>query len=409
MATSPIKLGALLLLLFGVCSVFCPALGLAVEQVPAVTRPAAVVLHLKWRHQFQFAGYYAALEKGFYHDAGLDVTLVEASDYSESADAVLGHTADFGVSASDLVVMHATGKPVVVLAVIFQHSPLVLLARQNTGIDYVHDLVGKRVMLESHSSQLLAYLRDEGILPNQLVLYPHVFDPSPLLAGEVDAMSAYLTDEIYLLEAAGVKYNLFSPQSGGIDFYDDALFTTEAQLRAHPERVKAFVAASLRGWEYAFQHVDEVIDLIMSRYSQRHSRQHLKYEATRMRMLVKPDGVKVGYMNAGRWKHIADTYAKLGMIPHDYTLKGFIYAGEDRALSWRNLLMVTASIIIVIISFMLLSYSLKRFAGWLPTHSVTDLRFGRNRWLRNKRYSAKTGESEGHRGATSYPLFLLWC
>lgn len=221
-------------------------------------------------------------------------------------------------------------------------------------------------MLESHSSQLLAYLRDEGILPNQLVLYPHVFDPSPLVAGEVDAMSAYLTDEIYLLEAAGVKYNLFSPQSGGIDFYGDALFTTEAQLREHPERVKAFVAASVRGWEYAFAHVDEVIDLIMSRYSQRHSREHLKYEATRMRMLVKPDGVKVGYMNAGRWKHIADTYAKLGMIPHDYTLKGFIYAGEDKALSWRNLLMVTASIIIVIMSFMLLSYSLKRFAGRLP-------------------------------------------
>ena len=118
----------------------------------------AVTLKLKWRHQFQFAGYYMARAKGYYQDAGLDVTIVESTDLDESTKAVVRGKAHFGIGSSDLAVSRANGEKIVVLACIFQHSPNIILARADAGISSVHDLKGKRVMLEPHAKELLAYL-----------------------------------------------------------------------------------------------------------------------------------------------------------------------------------------------------------------------------------------------------------
>lgn len=323
---------------------------LAADRTDASSRLDAVTLKLKWQHQFQFAGYYAAVEKGFYREAGLDVTIVEASDYDESTDAVLKGEADFGIGASDLVVLRAKGSPVVVLAAVFQHSPLVLVTKQNAGINHVHELAGKRVMLEPHADELVAYLKNEGISTSQLVLCPHVFDASHLIDDKVDAMSAYTTDEPYALEEAGIQYQVFSPRSGGIDFYGDTLFTTEEQIEKHPERVRAFLSASLRGWQYAFDHVDEMIDVVIPRYGTRHSPEHLRYEAEKMRQLVIPDIIEVGYMNPGRWEHIANTYAELGMIPEGFSLEGFLYTEQPQSDSrWIYVAIGAVSVVLVLL------------------------------------------------------------
>ena len=100
----------------------------------------------------------------------------------------------------------------------------------------------------------------------------------------------------------------------------DCLFTTEDQVRAKPKRVKAFVEASLRGWNYALENPEEIVDLILQRYRSSKSREHLLFEARRMRQLIRPELVEIGYMNPGRWKHMAATYARLGMLPADFLL-----------------------------------------------------------------------------------------
>jgi ABC-type nitrate/sulfonate/bicarbonate transport system substrate-binding protein len=131
----------------------------AMLPVPlALAQPALdpVRVQLKWRHQFQFAGHYAAIERGFYREAGLDVLLLEATDSEEPARVVLDGRAQFGIATSDLAVLRAQGKPVVALAAIFQHSPYVLVAAKRPGLEHVHDLVGRRVMVEHHSAELLA-------------------------------------------------------------------------------------------------------------------------------------------------------------------------------------------------------------------------------------------------------------
>lgn len=333
--------------------------------LPAVAAEM-VTLQLKWSHQFQFAGYYAAIEQGYYHAAGLDVRLLEARQSEEPTATVLEGKADFGVGTSDLLLLRSQGQPVVVLAVIFQHSPLVLLARKSPDIQSLHDLKGKRVMIEPGSAELFAYLRNEGIPIDQIDVSPHTLDTAALMSGEVVAMSAYSTDEPFAFYQAGVEYHTFSPRSGGIDFYGDNLFTTEEQIRRHPERVRAFLEASLAGWKYAMEHPDEIVEVILQRYSQRKSRAHLFFEAEQMRRLIFPELIESGYMHPGRWRHIADTYAALGMLRQGFPLTGLLYnRNPQQNLHWLYLSTAGAVALTLVVSgvlarFYTLNHTLQR-------------------------------------------------
>ena len=300
---------------------------------PAPPRP--VTLQLKWKHQFQFAGYYAAAEKGYYREAGLDVRIVEAQEGRDAVDAVLAGEAEYGVGTSDLLLRRARGQKVVVLGVVFQHSALVLLVRRGPHLGNVHELAGKRVMLQPGEAEVLAYLRREGVFPERLTIVPHSFDVAALIEGKVDALSAYSTDEPFVVRETGMDVLVFTPRAAGIDFYGDNLFTTEAEIEAHPERVRAFRAASLRGWRYAIEHPGEIADLILARFGPRHSREHLLFEAEEMKRLLQPALVEPGYMNPGRWRHMADTYAELGMLPPGISLQGFLYDPDPKVdLKW---------------------------------------------------------------------------
>ena len=265
------------------------------KRVPSPTSPEVITLQLKWKHQFQFAGYYAAQAQGYYREAGLEVQIQEAEPNNlDPAQAVLQGDAEFGISNSDLLLLRDRGDPVVALAAIYQHSPSIWLVTKRSGIDNIHNLAGKRGMVEPHAMELIAYLAQEGINLNKMVQVPHTFDPLSLISGKVDAMSAYSTDEPFFLEKSNIEYLTFNPRAGGIDFYGDTLFTTEAQLKNHPQQVQAFVDASLKGWDYALNHPYEIVDLIYNEYSQRHSREHLSFEAKMTRNLILPDVVSWG-------------------------------------------------------------------------------------------------------------------
>ena len=287
----------------------------------------AVNLQLKWKHQFQFAGYYAALEKGYYREAGLDVKLAEARPDSDVVAEVVAGRAQFGVGTSDLILARQKN-PVVLLAVIFQHSPLILLTRGDR-LSNLHELATQALMIEPQSAELLAYLKSEGVDLQKLKLVAHTFNPQDLIEGRVAAMSAYSTTEPFVLHEARIPMTEFSPRASGIDFYGDNLFTSESEVRSHPSRVRAFREASLRGWQYAMAHPDELIELILARYNtQNLSRAQLKFEAAEMERLIQPQLVELGYVNPGRWNQIAQTYANLQFVTTTPVLDGFIYTEE---------------------------------------------------------------------------------
>ena len=307
-----------------------------------------VTLQLKWTHAFQFAGYYAAKEQGYYRDAGLDVNILEAGPETDPVRDVVENKAQYGVGSSGLLLSRSLGKPVVVLAVIFQQSPYEIYAAP--GIHHLRDLVGKRLMLEPQSEELIAYLKKEGIPFDSIRQVPHSFTADGLMGGKTDGMSGYLSSEPYYFRQANYPFQVFSPRSAGIDFYGDNLFTSEKEITQNPNRVKGFRAASLRGWQYAKEHRDKIIDLIYTKYSKIHSIDYLHFESDQMIPLLQPDLIDIGYMNLNRWQHIADTYSSIGLLPMGYSLSGFLYDANERSMKWYFRILGFAGAIIVFIS-----------------------------------------------------------
>ena len=336
------RFGWLLLLLF---CIHLPAL--ALEQV---------VLQLKHTHQFQFAGYYAAIEQGYYREAGLDVRLVEGVPGRPVDEAVLSGQADYGVAGSSLLLSRLAGKPVVVLAVIFQHSPVVLLMRQQGGAPDVRRLQGAHVAIGGPGDEASLLLGKMGVAHDSMLHQPSDDMVGDLIDGKLSAIAAYSTNEPDYLDRAGLPYYQFTPRTAGIDFYGDNLFTSEYELRRHPERARAFRAASLRGWHYAMRHREEMARLIHARYSQRHDVAHLLYEAQQMELLLQPVLVELGYMNPLRWQHIADTYVAMGMLASGATAsrayQGFLYRTQPPAdLGWLYLSLALAGSLFAVAAF----------------------------------------------------------
>jgi class 3 adenylate cyclase/ABC-type nitrate/sulfonate/bicarbonate transport system substrate-binding protein len=308
-----------------------------------------VSLQLKWKHQFQFAGYYAALEQGFYRDAGLDVTIREGGPDIDATEAVASGKADFGVCSSSVLREWVMGRHLVVLAVIFQQTPAIILVPRRADIRSVSDLRGRTLMDAPGSDEIAAMLKHEGVDYRAMPRIDHRGDPRDLLAGKADAMVAYSTNEPFVLEQLGAAYRTFSPAEYGVDFYGDNLCTSEAEAKAHRGRVAAFRAASLKGWAYALAHKEMTVDLILKTYSAKKSRQALLFEAARTDTLVKPDRGQIGEQDAAHWRLIATTYHKLGLLADDTLPARLMWTGEDDLEGPRliPLLLVVAGLAIV--------------------------------------------------------------
>jgi ABC-type nitrate/sulfonate/bicarbonate transport system substrate-binding protein/HAMP domain-containing protein len=284
-----------------------------------------VSLQLKWLHQFQFAGYYAALEHRFYRDAGLDVEIREGGPNVDAMRAVQQGKVDFGVCTTSVLLEKPSAPRVVVLGVIFQHSPAVILVPSRARISALSDLKGHRLMDTPGSDDLAAMLKRAGVDYTSLPRVQHNGDPRDLVDGKADAMVAYSTNEPFLLNSLGLPYQTFSPRAYGFDFYGDNLCTSAEQIKAHPDRTRAFLAASLKGWDYALAHKEETVDLILKRYSQQKPRDALLFEATQSEALIQPHLIRLGSQTAERWQSIANSYRDLGMLTDARLPDGLIY------------------------------------------------------------------------------------
>jgi ABC-type nitrate/sulfonate/bicarbonate transport system substrate-binding protein len=256
---------------------------IAAGLVLLALHPAAaldqVSMQLKWKHQFQFAGYYAALEQGFYRDAGLDVTIREGGPGIDVTELVASGKADFGVCSASVLREWTAGRRLVVLAAIFQRSPVIILVPRRADISSVSDLRGRTLMDSPGSDEIAAMLKREGVDYYALPRVNHEGNPRDLLAGRADAMVAYSTNEPFVFEQLGAAFRTFSPEAYGINFYGDNLCASEAEVKAHPDRVAAFRAASVKGWAYALAHKEATVDLILKSYSGQKSREALLFEA----------------------------------------------------------------------------------------------------------------------------------
>jgi diguanylate cyclase (GGDEF)-like protein/PAS domain S-box-containing protein len=320
---------------------------------PAQARET-VVLQLRWMHQFQFAGYYAALHQGYYLDAGLNVAIREGGPGADPVGDVLAGRADFGIGTSSLVIDYLNGKPVVMLDPVFQHSPntLIVRGRNQRPVDLALAKDARIALMGGDQDvELKAMFLYEGIAFDKLNFVPDERHLDDFISGRIAALNAYTSNEPYQLDQLGIEYTLLNPHTYGMDFYGDVLFTRRALTEDKPSMVAAFRAATLRGWQYALDHPSEIIDLILARYnSQQKTREHLDFEAREIHHLINPEIIQLGHNNPGRWQHITQTYQRFDLVKADQQLEGFFYQPDPKAdFAWlyRMLSMALAVLIVV--------------------------------------------------------------
>jgi C4-dicarboxylate-specific signal transduction histidine kinase/ABC-type nitrate/sulfonate/bicarbonate transport system substrate-binding protein len=288
-----------------------------------------VSLQLLWLDQFQFAGFYMAKERGFYKNVGLDLSFHPYKYGINIKSEVLKQKATFGVGRADIIRYDSLGKDFVLLAAIFQSTPSILLTLQSSNIKSIKDFAGKRIMQTDElieSASIEAVLNAYNVDFNSLIRLEHTGNLQDLIDKKVDIYSGYVSNEPYTLEKKGIKYKSFTSRDDGFDLYSDILFTSQEFLQKDPQAVAAFKRASLKGWEYAFGHIGESVDLIFKKYnSQNKTRAALRFEAEELKKLAYKGTSNIGKIEDDKVQRIYDIYKILGVATEPLNLKNLIY------------------------------------------------------------------------------------
>jgi two-component system chemotaxis sensor kinase CheA len=288
-----------------------------------------VSLQLLWLHQFEFAGYYIAKEKGYYQELGLEVDLKEYQQDLDITENVISGKSDFGIGNSSLILDKLAKKPIYLLAAILQKSPFILLSLKRDDINIVADLKNKNIMLEANQmdmAALSAMLKVNNISNSDFTKQVHSFKVDDLIQGKADAMSAYISNEPYLLKIKGETAQIFNPVKYGFSFYSDILFTSDSFYQNNKQITDKFYQASIKGWLYAFDNIQETAQLIYDKYNtQNKTLEHLVFEANELKKLSMAEGIDFGEFKIDIINQIIQTYKLLEINNNNLEDYNFIY------------------------------------------------------------------------------------
>ncbi|MCL4528947.1 MAG: ABC transporter substrate-binding protein [Chloroflexi bacterium] len=289
------------------------------QSVPAQPKLTPVTLQLQWVTQAQFAGYYVALDKGWYKDEGIDLTIIPGGPDVSPLDLVASGTRDFGTSLlADLAVAVQGNKPVIGIAQIQQKNGLLLIAKKSSGILSPADLKGKKVgvWLGSWEAQFDALTAKEGISKNDFTLVQQGYSMTPFIKGDLDVASAMSYNEYYSVLESGIApedINIIDYANYGLDFPGDVLFTSKTTVDQNPDLCTRMVRASLKGWQYAIAHPSEAVDIVL-RYDKtgEQTRQHQLSMMTEIAKLVQ--GPQLGRSDDAALQRTIDTLLQFGIL-----------------------------------------------------------------------------------------------
>jgi len=241
-------------------------------QTPKTDMPPQlekVSLRLQWLNQAQFAGFYMAKEKGYYQDEGLDVTINPGGQDYNAATLVASGSDDFGIWTADQVLLAASrGVPIRAVGVVFDRSLAAFMVKKSSGIKTPKDFEGKTVGIYygyDTETIYLHLLKQFNVDRSKIKETALQYDLTPFLHGDVDVWPAYVINQPITARLAGVDVNLLTPEQFGISYYSDTIIVSEKTLKERHDTVVKFLKATERGWEYAINHRDETIDVVMKK------------------------------------------------------------------------------------------------------------------------------------------------
>jgi len=249
------------------------ALGLAVSAAQAAD---PVTIQLKWVAQAQFAGYFVAKEKGFYKDAGLDVTIKAGGPDVAPPQVIAGGGADVIVDwMPSALASREKGVPLVNISQPFKKSGLMLTCRAETGIKKPADLKGKTlgVWFFGNEYPFLSWMSKLGLKtdgsPDGVKVVKQGFNVDPLIQKQADCISTMTYNEYWQVIDAGYKPSqlvVFKYEDEGVATLEDGLYALEPKLKdpAFVAKMAKFVKASERGWDYARKNPDEAAKIVLA-------------------------------------------------------------------------------------------------------------------------------------------------
>ena len=251
------------------------ALSLAMAAPAAAQDMDELTLQLQWVTQGQFAGYYVALDKGYYEEEGLDVTILPGGPDIAPPQVLAGGGADVMLNwMPSALAAREKGLPVVNIAQPFKSSGLMLTCWKDTGIESPEDFRGKTIGVWFFGNEypFLSWMSQEGI-PTEggedgVTVLKQGFNVDPLLQRQADCISTMTYNEYGQVLDAGVSEDelvTFKYEDQGVATLEDGIWTLEENLE-DPEMVDKlarFVRASMQGWNYAEENPDEAAEIVL--------------------------------------------------------------------------------------------------------------------------------------------------
>ncbi|MCF8091914.1 MAG: ABC transporter substrate-binding protein [Desulfotignum sp.] len=302
--------------------VFWMSFLLLVLPVSQVLSKEKVTFLPQWIPQAQFAGYMVAKEKGFYNEWDLDVTLLRGGpDINPFFNLAARETTFCSGWLSEGIQQRASGIEVVNLAQIIQQSSLLLIAKKERHIDTLADLNGRKVgfwMGEFYMPiRALIFKHDLNVK-----LVPNYTTVTILLKDAVDAMAAMWYNEYHRMILSGYnpdELSVFRFSELGVDFPEDGIYCLEKTYLSNPVMCENFVRASLKGWQYAFTHEEETLDIVMAYADAANTgtnRAHQRWMLARMKDLVLDSDTpgSFGILDRDDYRKLGQTLERMYMI-----------------------------------------------------------------------------------------------
>jgi len=288
-----------------------------------------VSLQLKWVTQAQFAGYYAAKEKGYYEEEGLDVTIKPGGPEITPEQVVLGKQADFGVDwLPSLLSFRDKGNDLVNIAQVFTRSGMLELTHKDSGIESIADLRGKKVGVWccGNENELYAALTKNGIdLKDDVTIVNQPFNMNLFLERQVDAAAAMTynelaqvletenpeTNELYTLD----DLNVISMEDAGTAMLEDGLFVRGDWLEeeGNEDVAKRFLKASFKGWAFCRDSQDECLQIVLDNGTTL-PEGHQRWQLNEINALIWPTPDGIGVMDEEAFQRTADIAKQFEVI-----------------------------------------------------------------------------------------------
>ena len=308
----------ILFFLFGCCS-----------SVPAQDNLKRITLQLQWSAQTQFAGYYAALTKGFYKREGLHVSIRPGGVNIVPQDVVSSGHAEFCVAwLPKVLVSIEQGQDLVNIAQIFQRNGTLEISWKDSGIKSPGDWRGKKIGTWGHGNEigLFAAMREVGMdpqNPEDVTIVQQTSDMNLFLERRIDAAQAMIYNEYFqVLQATnpetGKRHSpsdlvTISMEEIGAGMPQDGIYARKKWISENEDVAIAFLRASQKGWLYCRDNVEDCVDIVMAADPEL-NRERMQWMMVEVNKLIWVASSSFGMMEPDQWNHAAELLQKSGIL-----------------------------------------------------------------------------------------------